>query len=56
MKYYKVEPIKWKVLTNDYNGSGKKLLLANNVLMVMQFYEYTDSRGTYANPIHMNNC
>ena len=55
MKYYKVEPIKWKVLTNDYNGSGKKLLLANNVLMVMQFYEYTDSRGTYANPIHMNN-
>ena len=27
-KYYKVEPIKWRVLTVNYNGTGKKLLLA----------------------------
>ena len=32
-KYYKVEPIKWRVLTTDYNGSGKKLLLAENILI-----------------------
>lgn len=31
-KYYKVEPIKWRVLTTDYNGTGKKLLLAESVL------------------------
>ena len=32
-KYYKVEPIKWRVLTTDYNGNGKKLLLAENILI-----------------------
>lgn len=32
-KYYKVEPIKWRVLTTNYNGSGKKLLLAENILI-----------------------
>ena len=32
-KYYKVEPIKWRVLTVNYNGTGKKLLLAENVLI-----------------------
>lgn len=32
-QYYKVEPIKWRVLTTDYNGSGKKLLLAENILI-----------------------
>ncbi|MBO7639192.1 MAG: hypothetical protein J6S91_09475, partial [Treponema sp.] len=30
-KYYKVEPIKWRILTNNYNG--KKLLLSENVIM-----------------------
>lgn len=30
-KYYKVEPIKWRVLTNNYNG--KKLLLSEKVLI-----------------------
>lgn len=28
--YFKVEPIKWRMLTNNYNG--KKLLLAENIL------------------------
>ncbi len=31
-KYFKVEPIKWRVLTTNYNGTGKKLLLAENIL------------------------
>ena len=37
-KYFKVEPIKWRVLTKDYNGTGKALLLAEDVLDAMQFY------------------
>ena len=37
-KYFKVEPLKWRVLTKDYNGSGKALLFAENVIDAMQFY------------------
>lgn len=33
VSYYKVEPIKWRVLTADYNGTGKKLLLAEKILI-----------------------
>lgn len=36
-RYFKVEPIKWRVLTNNYNGSGKKLLLAEVALTNEQF-------------------
>ncbi|MBR5647087.1 MAG: hypothetical protein IKX23_10655 [Treponema sp.] len=32
-KYFKVEPIKWRVLTTDYNGTKKKLLLAENIII-----------------------
>lgn len=32
-RWFKVEPIKWRVLTADYNGTGKKLLLAENILI-----------------------
>ena len=31
-KYFKVEPIMWRVVTTNYNGTGKKLLLAENIL------------------------
>ena len=41
-KYFKVEPIKWRVLTTNYNGSGNKLLLAENVLTAMKIYDYHD--------------
>lgn len=37
--WFKVEPIKWRILTSDYNGTGKKLLLAENCLMRMRFDE-----------------
>lgn len=36
-RWFKVEPIKWRVLTTDYNGTGKKLLLAENVLATCAF-------------------
>ncbi len=38
--WFKVEPIKWRVLTKDYNGSGKALLFAENVITRgIPFYE-----------------
>ena len=40
-KYFKVEPIKWLILTDNYNG--KKLLLAENILTSCQYYsQYND--------------
>ncbi|WP_022931044.1 DUF6273 domain-containing protein [Treponema bryantii] len=30
--YFKVEPVKWKILTSDYNGTGYKLLFATKIL------------------------
>lgn len=37
-KYYKVEPIKWRVLTTSYNKiEGRKLLLAESVLIGKHF-------------------
>ena len=38
--YFKVEPIKWRVLTNNYNGTGKRLLLAESVLDGQKYYDY----------------
>ncbi|MBR5647141.1 MAG: hypothetical protein IKX23_10925 [Treponema sp.] len=32
-KYFKVEPIEWRVLTTDYKGTKKKLLLAENIII-----------------------
>ncbi|MCR5047217.1 MAG: DUF6273 domain-containing protein [Treponema sp.] len=37
-KWFKVEPIKWRVLTTDYNGTGKKLLLAESILTNCAYY------------------
>ena len=31
-KWFKEEPIKWRVLTTNYNGTNTKLLLAENIL------------------------
>ncbi|MBQ0051995.1 MAG: hypothetical protein KBT11_08025 [Treponema sp.] len=31
-RYFKVEPIKWKVLTTNYNNTGKALLLCEDIL------------------------
>ncbi len=46
-KYYKVEPIKWRVLTTNYDHDGnastpgKKLLLAENILINCMYYDYS---------------
>ncbi len=47
-KYFKVEPIKWRVLTTEFDHDGlsttdgKKLLLAENILI---FYKYNDGNN-----------
>ncbi|MBQ4236597.1 MAG: hypothetical protein II716_07160, partial [Treponema sp.] len=43
-KYFKVEPIKWRKLTDDY--SGKRLLLAENILVN---HRYAVGSNNYAN-------
>ena len=51
-QYFKVEPIKWRVLTNNYNG--KKLLFAENILMPCAYYDgnvrwFDDGTDMYRN-------
>ena len=43
-KYYKVEPIKWRVLTDNYENTNHKLLFAENILNVMW---YDDNSNNY---------
>jgi len=57
-KYFKVEPIKWRVLTTNYNGTGKKLLLSENILANMIFYNSTQEHGNSLGvgvSVHANN-
>lgn len=45
--YFLVEPIKWKVLTKDYNGTGKALLLAEDILTAnVPYYKYSTPNRT----------
>ena len=54
-RYFKVEPIKWRVLTDNY--SGKKLLLAENILTAnVPYYEdYDNNRSINGKTIYPNN-
>ena len=36
-KWFKVEPIRWRVLTTNYNGTEKKLLLAEKILIAKSY-------------------
>lgn len=61
-KYYKVEPIKWRVLTENYDHDnntstpGKKLLLAENILINCMYYDYHNVNRTIGNAtIYPNN-
>ena len=46
-KWFKVEPIKWRVLTTDYNGTGKKLLHADKTLTVCDYSDCYDSNSSF---------
>ncbi|MCR5285230.1 MAG: DUF6273 domain-containing protein [Treponema sp.] len=37
--YYKVEPIKWRVLNPDAKGTEKKILFAENALIASSYYD-----------------
>ncbi len=53
-KYFKVEPIKWRVLTDNY--SGKKLLLAESILINCAYYDYYNvNRSIGGNTVYPNN-
>ena len=55
-EYYKVEPIKWRVLTTNYNGTGKKLLLADNILTACAYYDYSVNRtSSEGSTVYPNN-
>ncbi|MCR4580158.1 MAG: InlB B-repeat-containing protein [Treponema sp.] len=41
--YFKVKPIEWRVLTTDYNSTGKKLILAEKALTSNIPYYYSES-------------
>ena len=51
--YFKVEPIKWRVLTDDYNGYT--LLLAENSLLDCRFYDYVYNRQINGKVVYPNN-
>ncbi|MCR5083824.1 MAG: DUF6273 domain-containing protein [Parasporobacterium sp.] len=44
--YYKVEPIKWRILNPNATGTEKKMLLAENVLINRLFYNYGEINRT----------
>lgn len=56
-RYFKVEPIKWKVLTTDYNGTGRALLLAEDILTAnVPYYDVSLSERTIGgNTVYANN-
>ena len=60
-KYYKVEPIKWRVLTTDYDHDGKastpgkKFLLAENILINCMYYDYDVNRTIGIATVYSNN-
>lgn len=48
-KWFKVEKLKWRVLTSDYNGTGMKLLFAEKVLIGKPFNSSTSLGNNYEN-------
>lgn len=56
-KYYKIEPLKWRVLTTDYNGTGKKLLFCEKLIDCCDFidYECPETRDIDYKTIYENN-
>jgi len=53
--YFKVEPIKWKVLTKNYNGTEKALLLAEKILTANVPYYSGSNRTIGTNTVYVNN-
>ena len=60
-KWFKIEPIKWRVITTNYDHDsnaateGKKLLLAENVLTNYEFYDFNSVNRTFNGTITFPN-
>ena len=55
-KYFKVEPINWRVLTENYQNTGNVLLFAENALTAnVPFYGGTEERTLRGATIYINN-
>jgi len=55
-EWFKVEPIKWKVLTTNYNGTGKALLLAEDILTAnVSYYISNSNRTINSKTVYPNN-
>ena len=50
-KWFKVEPIMWRVLTTDYEGTGKSLLLAENIIAKCPYYDHSFINRTVSDVI-----
>lgn len=46
--WFKVQPIRWRMLTNNYNGTGKALLLSESILTDQPWSVLTDSDWYYS--------
>ena len=54
--YFKVEPIKWRVLNPAATGSEKKMLLAENILINCAYYDFYNVNRTIGNAsVYPNN-
>ena len=54
--YYKVEPIVWRVLTDNYNSTSNALLLAEKILTGgIPYYVSTSQRTIGSQTVHANN-
>ncbi len=42
--FFKVEPVSWVVINDNYNESGKKLLISEKILSTCKYYDNTETR------------
>ena len=54
-KFFKVEPIKWRVLNPNATGNEKKILLAESILTNVLYYGSSKSRTLNDTTIYANN-
>ncbi len=56
IRYFKVEPITWKVLTTDYNNTGNALLVADDILTGnVKYYVNKSDRTINGSSVYPNN-
>lgn len=52
---FRVEPIKWRILTYNYNNTGNALLLSENILGTSVYYDYNVTRKFMDQTVYANN-